>query len=87
MSNTTLEPIRFLDGILTQKEHAQLIEDIKEKRDFLTREQYEEIAKRDEQYFERISHIGQEPRPMTKRQYVQCLELQLFLATGVTRDY
>jgi len=75
----------FIDGELTPAESEAIMKDIREKRDFLSGEQYEELVLRDQTYFENYIQ-GIEPRPITKRQYVQCLEMRLFEATGVTRD-
>ena len=77
--------VEFIDGSLTPEESACFMKDIQEKKDFLTVEQYEELVERDRQYSENYIS-GIEPCPMTKRQYVQCLEMKLFFATGLTRD-
>ncbi len=78
---------RFLDGQLTDEEYVQIMDDVSQKKDFLTPEQLKELAGKAQDYVNARKNNRTEPYPMTKRQYVQCMEARLHEATGVTRDY
>tara|TARA_Y100000310_G_scaffold272895_1_gene288112 strand:- start:1448 stop:1687 length:240 start_codon:yes stop_codon:yes gene_type:complete len=67
----------FKDGILTRGEYTDLMQNIRLNKNYLSIREHERLAKLAEQ---------QGLKSLTKMQYVQCQEIAIFRATGVTRD-
>lgn len=68
--------IEAKDGSLTKREWSELMKKIRENQNYLSFKEHDRLA----------SLAQENPRALTKLQYVQCYESALFRATGVTRE-
>ena len=67
----------FKDGTLTRNEYANIMKDIRKNENYMDIKTYKGLV--------RLTQ-AQGLRAITKLEYVQCQEVAIFRATGVTRD-